>query len=98
MRLGESVTRGGDRPLERLRIGRPPKLRFASASARLGQAALGYGGMFHWMRAGDDERLVPLLERALAALDPGDSALRAAASAGWLGRSGMNGAWSAGPP
>ena len=38
--------------------------------------------MFHWMRAGDDERLVPLLERALSALDPGDSTLRA----GLLGR------------
>ena len=33
--------------------------------------------MFYWMRAGDDERLVPLLERALASLGPGDSKLRA---------------------
>ena len=41
----------------------------------LARAALGYGGRFPWLRAGNDGRLVPLLEEALAGL--GDaSALR----------------------
>jgi len=42
----------------------------------LARAALGYGGRFPWMRAGDDRRLVPLLEEALGALGE-ESALRA---------------------
>jgi DNA-binding SARP family transcriptional activator len=43
---------------------------------RLGRAALGYGGMFVWSRAAGDERVVSLLEQALATLDDGDSAIR----------------------
>jgi DNA-binding SARP family transcriptional activator len=42
----------------------------------LARAALGYGGRFPWMRAGDDRRLVPLLEEALGVLGE-KSALRA---------------------
>jgi tetratricopeptide (TPR) repeat protein len=34
----------------------------------LARAALGYGGRFPWLRAGNDSRLVPLLEEALGAL------------------------------
>ena len=44
---------------------------------RLARAALGYGGRCGWRRAGDDSRLVPLLEEALTALDGEASALRA---------------------
>jgi DNA-binding SARP family transcriptional activator len=43
----------------------------------LARAALGYGGRFAYARAGADRRLVPLLEAALAALQEGDSDLRA---------------------
>jgi tetratricopeptide (TPR) repeat protein len=42
----------------------------------LAEAALGFGGRFVWMRPGADARVVPLLEEALAALDPEDSPLR----------------------
>jgi len=41
----------------------------------LAQAALGYGGRIPWLRAGNDDRLVALLEEALAALAE-ESALR----------------------
>ncbi len=43
---------------------------------RLARAALGYGGRFVWARAGTDQRLVPLLEVALAALGKEESDLR----------------------
>ena len=78
MRLGEALTRAGDEEgaqevfWEAAEIAQQRGL-----DEELGHAALGYGGMFYWMRAGDDERLVPLLERALATLRPGDSTLRA---------------------
>jgi hypothetical protein len=42
----------------------------------LARAALGYGGRIIWEVSRDDEHLVPLLERALAALGDGDSPLR----------------------
>jgi DNA-binding SARP family transcriptional activator len=43
---------------------------------KLARAALGYGGRFAWARAGSDPSLVPLLERALAAVGKEDSAAR----------------------
>jgi DNA-binding SARP family transcriptional activator len=43
---------------------------------KLAQAALGYCGRFAWSRAGSDPTLVPLLERALAAVGQQDSAAR----------------------
>ena len=43
----------------------------------LARAAVGYGGRIVWARAGDDSRLVPLLEEALAALAMEDAELRA---------------------
>jgi tetratricopeptide (TPR) repeat protein len=42
----------------------------------LGRAALGYGGRIIWEVSRDDEHLVPLLERAIAALGAGDNPLR----------------------
>jgi DNA-binding SARP family transcriptional activator len=41
----------------------------------LAQSAIGYGGRIPWLRAGNDERVVPLLEEALGALGE-ESALR----------------------
>ncbi len=43
----------------------------------LARAALGYGGRIVWVRAGEDSRLVPLLEEALAALPADEVELRA---------------------
>jgi tetratricopeptide (TPR) repeat protein len=54
----------------------------ASIARRLGlaralaRAAYGYGGRIVWVRGGDDERLVPLLEEALALLPADDVELR----------------------
>jgi DNA-binding SARP family transcriptional activator len=42
----------------------------------LARAAYGYGGRIVWVRAGDDTRLVPLLEEALAALPTEELELR----------------------
>jgi DNA-binding SARP family transcriptional activator len=50
--------------------------RSAGLPEALGRAAAGYGGRFLWDRAMSDERLVPLLQDALAALGVVDSALR----------------------
>jgi DNA-binding SARP family transcriptional activator len=43
---------------------------------KLARAALGYCGRFAWSRAGSDPALVPLLERALAAVGEQDSGAR----------------------
>jgi class 3 adenylate cyclase len=45
-------------------------------SDHLARAALGYGGRILWEVARDDEHLVPLLERAIRALQDQDSTLR----------------------
>ena len=83
LRLGESATRAGDQATYKVAFWEAAQIaQRLGLDERFAQAALGYGGPFHWLRAGDDERLVPLLERALAALDPSDSRLRA----GLLGR------------
>lgn len=42
----------------------------------LARAAMGYGGRFVWSRAGEDHRVISLLEEALVALDAGPSELR----------------------
>ena len=83
LRLGASASRAGDQARTKEAFWQAAEIAQGfGLTEQLAEAALGYGGMFHWLRAGDDERLVPLLERALAALDPGDSTLRA----GLLGR------------
>ena len=46
-------------------------------SRELARAAAGYGGRIVWVRAGADDRLVPLLEEGLAALADEDVELRA---------------------
>jgi DNA-binding SARP family transcriptional activator len=76
--IGEAEARAGDTPAA--------KAAFTEAAAiaqRLGlanelaRAAVGYGGRILWGRAGDDSRLVPLLEEALAALAEDGGELRA---------------------
>jgi tetratricopeptide (TPR) repeat protein len=75
--LAEAQIRAGDTPAA--------KEGFAAAAAiarrlrlanHLARAAAGYGGRIVWVRAGDDERLVPLLEEALAALGNADVQMR----------------------
>lgn len=77
--LGEAESRAGNAStaksasLEAAGIARRLAL-----SRELGRAAACYGGRIVWARAGDDDRLVPLLEEALAALaDEDDVELRA---------------------
>ena len=75
--LGDAQARAGDTPSSKdtyrdaadlaERLGLPE---------HLARAALGYGGRLVWDVSRDDETLVPLLERALAAIGKGDSALR----------------------
>jgi len=77
LELGDAQARAGDGPSSTETF-----LRGADAARRVGAAeplalaALGYGGRFVWARAGTDRHLVPLLEEALTALGPEDSALR----------------------
>ena len=47
------------------------------AAEQLGRAALGYGGRHVWFRAGKDQRLIRLLDDALAAQPSRDSGMRA---------------------
>jgi len=71
--LGEAHARAGDRAASKATF-----MAAAELAKRLGlrlelaQAAAGYGGRIVWARAGSDERLVPLLEEGLAALDQED--------------------------
>jgi eukaryotic-like serine/threonine-protein kinase len=76
--LGEAKARAGDTAAAKSAF-----LDAADIARRLGlarelaTAAAGYGGRIVWDRAGDDDRLVPLLEAGLAALGGEDVLLRA---------------------
>jgi tetratricopeptide (TPR) repeat protein len=76
--LGEAEARAGNTPqakaifLQAAEIARSNRL-----THQLARASAGYGGRFAWGRAGDDHRLVPLLEEGLAALADEDVELRA---------------------
>jgi DNA-binding SARP family transcriptional activator len=75
--LGNAVARGGDLPAAKEIFVRAADLaRKLGEPVLLARAALGYGGRWVWLRAGNDLRLIPLLEEALEALPAGDSALR----------------------
>ncbi len=75
--LGEAELRAGDSLTAKQAF-----LEAADIARRLGlphalaRAATGYGGRIMYARAGDDDRLVPLLEEGLAGLDDGDVELR----------------------
>jgi len=75
--LGDAQARGGDPASWKDTFARAAEVaRALDAPEMLARAALGYGGRFVWFRAGSDQRLVPLLEDAIAAVAP-DSPLRA---------------------
>ena len=76
--LGEAEARAGNTPAAKKAF-----LDAAGLAQRLGvarelaRAAAGYGGRIVWGRAGEDDRLVPLLEQGLAAIGEDDVELRA---------------------
>ena len=75
--LADAQGRAGDGPAAKATFRQAADLaRSAGLTEALAHAALGYGGRFIWDRAMSDERLVPLLQDALAALGEVDSALR----------------------
>jgi DNA-binding SARP family transcriptional activator len=75
--LGEARARAGDR--ERAKEAMYEAAQLAERHGlreQLGRAALGYGGRIIWDVSRDDPRLVPLLERALEAVQEADSPMR----------------------
>jgi DNA-binding SARP family transcriptional activator len=76
--LGEAEMRAGDAAAaKRVFLDGAEVARRLGLSRELARAAAGYGGRIAFARAGDDERLVPLLEEGLLALGDGDVELRA---------------------
>jgi DNA-binding SARP family transcriptional activator len=73
--LGDARARGGEQLWKETLLRAADVARSLSAPEKLARAALGYGGRFVWFRAGNDRRLIPLLEDALEAL-PGENPLR----------------------
>jgi DNA-binding SARP family transcriptional activator len=75
--LADAEGRAGDSPGAKSSFLAAAELARATGLPELlGHAAVGYGGRFVWDRAMSDERLVPLMQDALAALGDADSALR----------------------
>jgi DNA-binding SARP family transcriptional activator/tetratricopeptide (TPR) repeat protein len=75
--LADAESRAGDSPEAKATFLAAAELaRSAGLPEELGRAASGYGGRFLWDRAMSDERLVPLLEDALAALGDVNTTLR----------------------
>jgi len=76
--LGEAEIRAGNSPTAKKAFRDAAIMaRRLSLPRELARAAAGYGGRVVWARAGDDDRLVPLLEEALTALADDDVELRA---------------------
>jgi tetratricopeptide (TPR) repeat protein len=75
--LGDARARAGDTPASKEAFHAAADLaERLGLREHFGRAALGYGGRIIWEVSRDDRRLVPLLERALAALEGSDSELR----------------------
>jgi tetratricopeptide (TPR) repeat protein len=75
--LGDAYARAGDTPRSKETYRQAAQLAEAlRLPDHLARAALGYGGRLIWDVSRDDPHLVPLLERALAALGDEDSTLR----------------------
>jgi DNA-binding SARP family transcriptional activator len=75
--LGEAEIRAGNTPAAKQAFADAADIaRRLGLAPELARAAAGYGGRVVWSRAGDDARLVPLLEEALAALPQEHAALR----------------------
>ena len=77
MAAGDALASAGSTTASKTRfLAAADVARSAQRPVELARAALGYGGRTVWQRAGDDHRLVPLLEEALAAIGETDRALR----------------------
>jgi DNA-binding SARP family transcriptional activator len=75
--LGDAHGRAGDTPASKAAFMQAADLaERAGLAERLASAAIGYGGRFAWARSMADPAMVPLLERALAAVGEKDSGLR----------------------
>jgi DNA-binding SARP family transcriptional activator len=75
--LGDVEARAGDASASKRALREAAGLAEGAGSAQhLARAALGYGGRFAWARASTDPALVPLLERALAAIGDQDDPTR----------------------
>jgi DNA-binding SARP family transcriptional activator len=75
--LGDARGRAGETPASKAAFRDAADLAERAGLARqLARAAIGYGGRFAWARSMADPAMVPMLERALAAIDEGDTALR----------------------
>jgi DNA-binding SARP family transcriptional activator len=75
--LGEAQIRVGETPTAKETFTAAAAIaRRAGLARALARAAYGYGGRIVWVRAGEDTRLVPLLEEALTALPDEDLELR----------------------
>jgi tetratricopeptide (TPR) repeat protein len=76
--VGDVLARAGDTPASKHHFDEAAQLAEKRGLAeQLGDAALGYGGRIVWEVSRDDDRLIPLLERALDELPQEDSPLRA---------------------
>ncbi len=76
--LGEAESRAGNPPAaKKAFLDAAGIAQHLGLARELARAAASYGGRIVWARAGDDERLVPLLEAGLAALAEEDVELRA---------------------
>jgi DNA-binding SARP family transcriptional activator len=75
--LGDARARAGDQRAAKEAMAEAAQLAERHGlHEHLGRAALGYGGRIIWEVSRDDAKLVPLLERAIAAQGDGDSPLR----------------------
>jgi tetratricopeptide (TPR) repeat protein len=75
--LGDAKARAGDSAASKQAFREAADLAESGGLAQhLARAALGYGGRFAWAHANTDAALVPLLERALAAVGEEDSLVR----------------------
>jgi tetratricopeptide (TPR) repeat protein len=75
--LGDVEARAGDASASKRALREAAGLAEGAGSAQhLARAALGYGGRFAWARSSTDPALVPLLERALAAIGDQDDLTR----------------------
>jgi DNA-binding SARP family transcriptional activator/tetratricopeptide (TPR) repeat protein len=76
--LGEAEARAGNSTAaKKAFLDAADLARRLGLSRDLARAAAGYGGRIIWVRAGADDRLVPLIEEGLAVLPEGDLELRA---------------------